>query len=320
MEINKIVMEPTRVLLTDVRVPNLDDVKNYHLDSYYALKNELWWLSPSNSSVNSNTISNRFAYICGMVYTSTPYYKKLYGIRPLILFTNNATDKNKVFKGDEICIGKWLFKVIENGVAVCETVIGYSRYGDTMIKASTYNTSEIYNRITTWYQDIKSRTVCKVYKTPYDNSLINLDTTSVPSTEDISDSNNTILCNGYSYWLKNRTSEFKAAYLDSLGQKFSRSLTDVINVCPAVYFNTSHPDYNNFVPYDLFEINGRIFKFNEHRSKTGAIGIGFCMNTIGMSCYSTGICEKGSKEAEKEFYESSEVYEVIKDWKRTLFY
>ncbi len=236
-----------------------------------------WWLSKV-------TGQSQACYIERLRSTSSKCSpEEIKGVRPLVsLVTENMTQGNK------FVLNNYLFTMITNTLALCDTVVGYS---DDYFKEAT---------LEKWCDSIKFGSFISVPCVTYEDVVISAPVFGIPVFE--SSINASLLKTGYEYWTRHRLSEFTCAYVTPHGYLAESDNCEKRHICPML-----SADFSGLNTGDLFEFDHRLYRIVEDRKA-------LCLNTIGTSYYSSGIAEIGDEDEEEEFYEASEAFEFIKKW------
>ena len=108
-----------------------------------------WWLR----SPGVDRLLSACVYSDGSVYADG--YTVDYGsggVRPALKIENLALSNLKI--GDTFCFGGKLFKLISDRLALCETIIGISRFDKS---SNDYAHSEIKSYVDHWFDELMSR-------------------------------------------------------------------------------------------------------------------------------------------------------------------
>lgn len=224
-----------------------------------------------------------------------PLPKQLAGVRPLYTVLHNELDV-----GDRFILKNHIFKMIGSDIALCETVIGYSTQDNIINYLVQWSGSSQYNAPV---KDI-------IYKIiGSEECECSIDRAVSPSCSTINVSVPEKWINGYEYWTDSRVDEFSCRVIDKSGFVCKDNIFVQHDICPMVLFTQDIFRPLGFDNDERFEINGRVF-----RVINKSFGVTLCLNTIGFSCFSTGIAEIGNEEEEKEYIREAEATKVITDW------
>lgn len=227
------------------------------------------------------------------------------GVRPVVTFDD---ENNSSYVGCEFMFGNYLFKVFEPGIAVCETMVAYSPFSNVKNIHSDYKNSLIMPILANWlyYVAMLPDGIQKVInKIPVEEKFFN---PGLLKEEEVTVSSFLKLKSSQPYWKYGRKDEFTGKCIDINGKTRYAALTDkTINVQPVIYFNSEKTP----LKYAQFEIGGFVFQ------QAGCENFALCKNTIGTSCYSTGIVTM-TECSEEEFYKDSEIKKVIDEWFKKL--
>lgn len=239
-------------------------------------------------------------------YTQTYQLDAIKGIRPII--TIKPTPETK--RGDVILVGeRWLFIMISETQALCDTVIGYGPFSDGLC---TYiGDSLVMKQINDWAISIKTLPIYTIYRE--EATVLSLDE------EDIGLPGASVGAflryANYPFWTRNLQDEFTGKYLEKKGDprmaEFCRTKTargKLINICPNFYFNAIDKGFNLG---DIFSCCGRVFQVTYAEEA-------ICLNTIGVSCFSNGFCVDSTGPAQTEFKKDSEAYMLLRKWMNTI--
>lgn len=241
-------------------------------------------------------------------------------VRPIIKFKNTeyfAGNKRIIYDvNDEFFVGNCLFKVlwIEKGccTALCETAINYVPYNKQRNYVSL-DKSEISSCIQLWVKtlDITSngggQGSLGVSKATREERIRFYVPDIKPIT--VSEAENTkkefLMLKNISFWMFGRKDEFTGYYIDKTGNIKEGDITSKHNVCPCLsVLNT-----NSIEAYI-----GRFFVIENYVFRPVSINNVLCINTIGLSCYSTGIKETESSFSERVFFKDAEISGIIDEW------
>lgn len=283
MIIKKINCKTATIMISTIYLPSVLDTVFIKEDMKYDIAiTDDWWLSKV-------TGQSQACYIERLRSTSSKCSpEEIKGVRPLVsLVTENMTQGNK------FVLNNYLFTMITNTLALCDTVIGYS---DDYLKEAT---------LEKWCDSIKFGSIKfgSFFSVPcvtYEDVVIPAPVFCAPIFGNGIES--FLLRTGYDYWTQHRLSEFTCAYVNSHGYLTEGDNCEKHHICPIMSV-----DLSEFNVGDRFEFDHRLY-----RVINGQIAL--CLNTIGTSYYSSGIAEIGDEDEEEEFYEASEAFEFIKKW------
>lgn len=292
MYINKLLFQKVEIDIINVSAPSYSQYKYY--------KNcpiqDTFWLN------DADCLNQKEAYIIDDKCRITVKTTIQQGVRPIIRFVSSELQT-----GDEFEWGHHLFVVIEHGLAICTTVIGYSCYSKKN-NISSYSASDLFHFIKNWTEQNIDKDVHKIIGT--DNYFTRDKTASLLSIDETVHLSAPTLSRGrYSYWIKGRISEFTNAYIGRVGVVSAAETSQKLNIYPAIYFDINSLK-KHFQEQEVFEYRGRLFEVINCN-----LGIALSLNTIGTSCFSTGISSI-AEEDENEFYRNSEVHEIIQNWRK----
>lgn len=306
MIVNKLTFHEVNVSVLEIRLPISTEL--FLIQKHYEI-NYPWWYEPL---VESNATNIEYPCLSDGVPTWQNKLKPA-GIRPVLIFKD---EQNVMEEGSEFLYANHLFKVFGHQKAVCETMIGYVPYVNSAadIKATLKN-SNVSAQLSAWtrYASSLHCSILKVVnKQPVDLGPV------VPGLLNRGEITNTPrheLKGFKSYWVFGRQDEYKGSCVNPHGDHALASLSDKkIEVLPVIRFTENDFGIDGITPafrFLEFEKNGFFFK------QQGALEFALCKNTIGTSCYSTGIAGL-SECSEKEFYEDSEVALKINKWFKAL--
>lgn len=250
------------------------------------LINDNWW---------ARDALNRGVYVDAYGSEHFPMPKQLAGVRPLYTVLHKELDV-----GDRFILKNHIFKMIGSDIALCETVIGFTTQDNIINYLAQWNGSSQYNAPV---KDI-------IYKIiGFEECECPIDKVTSPfcSTPDAQAHEKWM--NGYEYWTNSRVDEFSCRVIDKSGFVCKDNIFAQHDICPMVLFTQDIFKLLGFDNDELFEINGRVF-----RVINKSFGVTLCLNTIGFSCFSTGIAEIGNEEEEKEYIREAEATKIITDW------
>lgn len=223
------------------------------------------------------------------------------GIRPVLYFTSS-----EVQFGDELLIDNYLFRIINDGIAVCETIADYSAF-DIPNKKQNKGRPTFYQTLKKW------ETPAKVYKVEK-KELYHIENTlfTMLSSQEAGDRGCGVIETGVPYWTKHRKDEYTGYYVAPHGKRRSSDILKKKYICPIVYFSLEENMQKDLQVLNLFAYEGRVYRIISSREHFVAL----CLNPISeKTCYSTGIQEYTTFTNEEEFYKNAEVCEKIKFWR-----
>lgn len=298
----------------DLKVNKLD-LKEIDLDVYkitalslQALRtfnictiSDSWWTDTSSFIPQGNGIVVDFCHHASKEYIADK--TQIEGIRPVVYFHPIKTGKvTRMNTGDKFLLWNYIFRVFAPGIAICDTVIGYSALSKYNNNSDNFADTELCHAMEQWLEEAISFPMFLIKKeTNY--CLANAEFT-VPSTEDeLKYSISEFHYTEQPYWLRHRKDEF-TGYCVDVDRSFKEAdISKKLAVFPAV----SYTAQNNLKRGDAIEYNGRLYAVFEDGFLLG-------LNTIGNSCYSTGIQEVVDMSTEEEFFKNSEIYKVLQHW------
>lgn len=291
-----------KIKLISACIPNSNTISSYHIEAIFDTD---WWLgNEPEIDISGKSI---IKYSKGVLSFSTVDYHEIRGVRPLVTFQSAILKTD-----DEFLVDKWLFRVIAPGLAVCETVVGYSPYAFKHQKTvPDISDSALFNFLDKWFKGIANKSVFKATRINFDFGIIKK--IDMPRPCDIISYHPAFISNGCPFWLKTRYDEFTGYYITEDGHSKEKNISEKLFINPAIFLDTENKSFNNFEIFDMVAVNGRIFKFLDVTN-----GISICMNPLKPSCYSMGIAEKGNVKVEEEFYQDSEACQVLQSWTSTL--
>lgn len=216
---------------------------------------------------------------------------------------------------DEIILNGYLFKIIGLWVyddgeriyqAKCQTPIGYNSL------ENIYGQYE--DLLTTWLPQGSSKTRQTVYNNTAaiykikqkDDIELNLINAGLPTIKDIqllARVNIDDLPPEF-FWTQDRDDEYNGYCINKSVLKCSVNNTTKANVCPYLTFS------NDILGHPYILIDNYLLRVI-YQNKA------LCLNSTGLSCYSTGIIPL-EEASDKEFYEDSEIKQVIDKWFKKL--
>lgn len=286
-------------------LPKPTDVNAWSL----AIKDS-WWTNEGHPSYGTTGYAEYTTDHAGCTrYWATNNLNTIRGVRPLITIKPTG----EITTGEHLLIGgRWLFVMTDPTHAICCTVIGYSQFSDGL--CTQLEDSLVVKYINKWFDDIKNYPVYAAYteKTDPNYFYIQDDDISLPPT-----SVGAFLDNAaYPFWTRNIVDNFTGKILVRKGDlreaelfRTKTSHGEFINICPC--FKLPYPILNKD---DMFVFDGRVFSVVYSNEA-------MCLNSVGVSCYSTGFFEPPDNNslsdairAEEEFWKSSEAYETLTKW------
>lgn len=288
-EINKITLESKPLNITFKRVfIGVNNLQNYEI-----YDNTLWWIP-------SQRLTYTIAYYANANKSfTTTNLRAIRGVRPYLFF--GCDDINI---GDEFILDKWLFKVVSDNVAICETVVAFCPYAERNSDCKKFADSIPGKTLQKWYQSTKDKPCFKAHRTGSTSIVEN--SVQIPTKTFAQTFHSAFINMGVSYWLRDRRDEFSAYCVNSRGDLCARDLNEFLNVLPIVEIQNSNHNYKEF---DIFELSGRLLYL-----LNADTGLCLCVNSIGMTPYSTGVMPIEDTEKENEFFKDSELYKVFQDW------
>lgn len=283
MKVNKLTFSSVEIKIKKVEIPSYSFFKVY--EPLIRTISPEWWIKGPKAQ-DTYTISRDPCKPLSSAHNVTPA-NNFAGVRPAVYFISK-----KLKQGDRFAVGRYLFTVLFTGLALCDTVVEYSRF------------TNIDNTLTRWSTLNSCTTVNKVIA----SDEVNISIASYglfPVTEAMHTDFNSMETN-CGYWLLGRADEFTAYYSNTLGEIQRMDITAKLDICPVLYLDEPH----GFKLHDVFEYDGYYFLILSN-------SIALCKNTVGISCYSTGLISC-AEETEKDFYEISEVKEIVDTWYENL--
>lgn len=295
--------------ITDGKIPSLDE-----FGKVPGIKDiqESWWTS---EYINTPREPYRAFFAQGNTYSYTRNLREVRGILPIVFFNygSTASPSDKLDIGDEFIINNTVFRVVDKDAAICRVVIGYTPYGHKGEKQPSFYYSILKQNSDNWVKHLKNKPVDKILSKTQHVVYASNFRFYLPTIDDPTYSLPNIPC-----WLRGRKDEF-TGYCQN-GQTLIKTAINrnnidgnCINICPMMYLKLYSDISLN--EYETVAIAGRLFKTVSIDNNLAKL---LCLNPIGTSCYSTGICEKGNEIEEHVFYLNSEAHEVIKNWVSTL--
>lgn len=292
MKINILNFEDCDITITEYRIPFGNEIEK--IEKYCSIKAP-WWFYNDNVAVNSGY----------SIWEAPLAYKqsilKTAGVRPVLMFES----KKPLSPGSEFVFGDHIFIVFNKNKAVCKTVIGYSVFATHNNPSCLYKSSQVYKLIKQWYNSAIDPIVEISDKQEYE---IICESPTLLDVETASGFSRHIMKGVQPFWLYGRKDEFTGFSVTYDAKAIETPLDNKeINIHPVFKLSISYPN----MAWVHFELNGLLFILR------GDKGYAICKNTIGTSCYSTGIANLNEC-TEQEFFENSEVKHVMDAWFKTL--
>lgn len=294
MIINTLSTVAAKIKISSITVPSFSEMAsmktNVRFKGINITTNEDWWLRPdifypdTQPYVGAGTVEQRWGE-----------KNDIKGVRPVIRFTSRTFSV-----GDEFIFNNYLFAVVTPTVALCKTVVGYTTPDKIFAVSDEWadRTIDEYDK----FQDVDK--VIKVVPVDIGTASICHETKYYAALPPLA------LKTGYPYWTLSRKSEFSAWYIDEKGNLGTGDITAKHEVCPLFQIDidkVAEDAKEILFPYSIFEFNNRLFRCTEkHRF--------ICLNTLGKTCFTTGLAEMGNKKEEYDIVSHSEIYEPINRW------
>lgn len=290
---NELIISPVQAYISGIAIPTLDIIGSNAVTRKDININESWWLA--DTALNKTNAG----YIQKDIFSRTSV-DNIMGIRPICTVTSEDLKK-----GDLFLYNNHLFKMLSNSLALCKTVIGFSNYNNVHQMLNEWSNRKIKQTV------IIDNSLCPMYgkyvlkitekrKHELRNAVFSL----LPCGDGISSE---LLITGSCYWTQFRESEFNHQYIDEFGCVSVGALTKQYQICPWAEYNPNY-SYTPMQLYTLFEYDNKVFRVISSQA-----GRAICLNTIGTSCYSTGIASL-SECSNNEFYADSEAASILSDW------
>lgn len=291
-KLNKVLLD-TKIIETGI--PEKADVGSV----CYSI-NDSWWTYDKYLLSQGQGVYAEFQNNLTM-YSQTTQLQTLRGLRPIITIKPDPEIK----KGELILVGeRWLFRMISNVHALCCTVVEYCPFNNE--PCTRMEDSLLVERLSKWYNNIKDLPVYAVYTEEAHHLTLRSENIFLPSI-----SIGAFFVEApYPLWTRGIHDEFTGKCLVKRGDmrttEFCRTKTaagEYINICPCITIRADSGLKQN----DIFCCDGRMFKVVYAEEAV-------CMNTVGVSCFSTGFLDYTDTETLNEFKKSSEAYAVLMDW------
>lgn len=291
---NELSLNTVQAHLSGMALPTLDILDSTGVTRKDININESWWLA--------DLVNRQAGYIQKNVFsrcwTDT---NNIMGIRPLC-----SVISGNLKKGDLYLYNNYLFEMLSDSLALCKTVIGFSTYNEAPQIINKWFNNRIKQTVNinnALYQMFGKYEVLKVIdrrKHELPNAAFSL----LPCGDGVLPN---LIKTGFPYWTQFRESEFTHQYIDEFGFVEKGALTEQHQICPWVEYKPSYSD-KPMQLYTLFEYDNKVF-----RVVSSQTGRALCLNTVGTSCYSTGIANL-SECTTNEFYIDSEAALVLLCW------
>lgn len=306
--------------IEDIRMPTFNDIHNLSKEE---LKIDYpWWLQhchPGNKTQSFIDEKGTFNIFGSPI--------DIKAIRPIIILSTEGYWQSGCFHyckvRDEFCIGEYLFRIIEQTinshlVAICETGVDFSQYSKNNTGVYNFYTSDVGKCFSVWKKNFcfshgnkygNNNTISLYAKYITTKREINIETKNIRplSVEDINAFHEKITPNRYGFqyyhpfWLLERADEF-SAHCSSKSKLETCSISSLLDVHPCI--TTEDKEFSVWSE-SLFQIGNYLFL------KISADKL-ICLNSIGKSCYSTGIDD--DMEDPLSFYYASELCDKIAVW------
>lgn len=147
-KVEKLVREPCEIEITGATLLTVDEAEQLLTEKDRA-RGSWWWLrSPGHLWNNAaNVLQNGHIYKYGLYILLDSG-----GVRPALKIENLECSNLEI--GDKFCFGNEYFKVISANLALCNSIVGYTRFDE---KSNDYAHSEIKAYVDHWFDKMMNR-------------------------------------------------------------------------------------------------------------------------------------------------------------------
>lgn len=144
-KVEKLVREPCEVEITGATLLTVDEANDLLTVEDRACGSWWWLRSPGYCEDAAVDVDeDGFVHVFGGTVRGYSV-----GVRPALKIENLASANLEI--GDEFYIGEQRFKVISDHLALCDLIVGYSRFDS---KGNDYENSEIKAYVDHWFEEL----------------------------------------------------------------------------------------------------------------------------------------------------------------------
>ena len=147
-KVEKLVREPCEIEITGATLLTVDEAEQLLTKKDRACGSWWWLRSPGDYQDYAVDVDeDGFVYACGGIVNGYGV-----GVRPALRIDNLESTNLKI--GDEFYIGEQQFKIISYYLALCNSIVGYTRFD---AKSNDYETSEIKAYVDSRFDGLRNR-------------------------------------------------------------------------------------------------------------------------------------------------------------------